>query len=141
MPIQFENIRIGPAQLDRRFVNMTGNLEEAYYQNWKLNLSHPFLGFDVRPTQAGNKRQFDRLHSLIWLAYDMVFHIINKEHPVGQQANENKYRFRFLDDGVTVRTDRFHEARDAFAEAANNVAGTRIKARIETLFGRTFNWP
>ena len=105
--VQFASLR---ANVDPPFNALHDELEEAYYQFWKLGQSHPWLGFDVQATPAESKALFDRLHGALWWAYDIKLNdandalaqpdrfdadridpVVNPDAPVNQQIRKRDF--------------------------------------------------
>jgi hypothetical protein len=74
--VQFAELR---AQIDPLFNALHDSLEDAYYGAWKHGRSQPWHGFDMQPTPAESKAQFDLLHGALWWAYDAYFDQENRK--------------------------------------------------------------
>lgn len=86
--IRFEDIR---RVIDPKYNKLADDLSEAYYNFWKKGLSHPWMGYDVLDSPQKSKEQFDKLHGLIWLWYDVEFNDYNLSLPPEQRIPLDQY--------------------------------------------------
>ena len=87
MTIQHEVIRRGIDQLDDKFIALRMQLKEAN-KDWRQNISHPFFIWDVRPTEAATKKQFQIINGVLHHLYTVVFHQLNVETGSGIATDE-----------------------------------------------------
>lgn len=90
--IQFEALR---KKIDGAFNLAHDELSVCYYNYWKLGESKPFRGYDVQMTPEESKILFDKLHGLIFLLRDVVFHQENLKQLIKDRIPEEQYNFEF----------------------------------------------
>lgn len=140
MGIRHNVIRLSSDKLDIKFIQLINELETAYYKNWRQGESHAFYGFDVRPSKAVNKKQFDLLHGIIWHFHVIMFHKLNVAY--GFPVDQDSYRYAVADadnDGTLgAQRDRVAESRMWIKEQVQtySINITPVKNRLETLFNR-----
>lgn len=100
----FSSIRLHhPRLLADPIVNAThDDLEVAYYKYWKLNQSYDFYGYNKKSTVEASKQQFDTLHGLLFVLYDIILHEQNIILPIDKRADPAKYNDIFDDDGIKI---------------------------------------
>lgn len=127
--VQFADLRtqsIAGKPFDDHFNDDHDDLEVAYYQFWKNDLSSPWNGHDKQATPALSKELFDKLHGLIFWHRDVQFHAFNMAQPPARRIAREKYDAAAHDDqgGVTTWRSAESQARiDALA-----LAGIEIPA-------------
>ena len=90
--IRFEDIR---KVVDPKYNKLADELSEAYYNFWKKGLSHPWRGYDVLDSPEKSKEQFDKLHGLIWLWYNVEFNDYNLSLPPEKRIPLDQYEEKY----------------------------------------------
>lgn len=97
--VQFEDLR---RRIDPKFNQAHDELSDCYYNYWKEGKSKPFHGYDVQATLGESKELFDKLHGLIFLYRDVLFHQENFRQPEVDRIPEEKYNNILDDQGQVI---------------------------------------
>lgn len=75
--------------VDTQINDLHDQLSDCYYNNWRQGNSKPFIvgarSWDVLPTQAESKEQFDKLHGLIFMHHEKKLFEFNDAQPLKDQ--------------------------------------------------------
>jgi len=99
--IQFEQLR---KEIDGPFNDLHDELSDCYYNK------KPFRSYGIL-----TKQQFDKLHGLIFLQRDVVFHQENLKKPKKDQISEQQYN-EISDEQGTVIAKKSEQAIAKIAE-------------------------
>lgn len=102
--VQFENLR---ARLDVIFNDIHDELDAAYYQFWRQDLSKDFMGVDKAATPAESKTQFDILHGALWHLYDIAFHRVNLIEARYNESDYNEMHEGDPSNPTVIKKDQF----------------------------------